>query len=125
MKIFVIDSISAMTREMRGQIVVTGSHGGRSAAHLALAHPAAFVVFNDAGVGLDNAGIAGLEILQLNGVAACTVSHFSARIGEAPSTLATGVVSHTNSHAHDGSVRAGQLCANAISFFTESLFNMG
>jgi hypothetical protein len=125
MKIFVIDSISAVTHEMRGQIVVTGSHGGRSAAHLALAHPAAFVVFNDAGVGLDNAGIAGLEILQLKGVAACTVSHGSARIGEAPSTLATGVVSHANSLAHDGSVRAGQLCSDAISFFTKSIVDRG
>ena len=65
MQTFVIDSISAVTHEMRDQIVVTGSHGGRSAAHLALAHPPAFVIFNDAGVGLDNAGIAGLEILQL------------------------------------------------------------
>ena len=125
MRTFVIDSISAVTLEMRGQVVVTGSHGGRSAAHLALAHPPAFVIFNDAGVGLDNAGIAGLEILQLNGVAACTVSYASARIGDATSTLETGVISHTNSLAHDGNVRVDQLCAEAISFFTKSPFDRG
>ena len=117
MRTFVIDSISAVTHEMCGQIVVTGSHGGKSAAHLALAYPPAFVVFNDAGIGLDNAGIAGLEILQQQGVAACTVSHVSARIGEAPSTLATGVISHTNSLAHDQGVRVDQPCVEAISFF--------
>ena len=117
MRTFVIDSISAVTHEMRGQIVVTGSHGGKSAAHLELAHPPAFVVFNDAGIGLDNAGIAGLEILQKQGVAACTVSHLSARIGEAKSALATGVISHANSLARDHGVRVDQACDEAISFF--------
>ncbi len=125
MKIFVIDSISAVTHEMRGQIVVTGSHGGVSAARLALTHPPGFAVFNDAGVGLNNAGIAGLEILQLQGVAACTVSHVSARIGEAQSTLATGVVTHANSLAHEHGVRVNQSCAGAISFFSKSTLNMG
>ena len=65
MRTFVIDSISEVTREMRGQIVVTGSHGGVSAANLALAHPPGFAVFNDAGMGLDNAGVRGLEILNV------------------------------------------------------------
>ncbi len=125
MKIFVIDSISAVTHEMRGQIVVTGSHGGGSAARLALAHPPAFAVFNDAGVGLNNAGIAGLEILQRQGVAACTVSHVSAAIGDAQSTLATGVVTHTNALAHDHGVRVNQSCAEAISFLSKAPFNMG
>lgn len=53
-------------------------------------------VFNDAGVGKDQAGIAGLELLQAEGLAACTVSHLSARIGQARSTLDEGIVSHAN-----------------------------
>lgn len=99
MRLFLIDSVSAVTAEMRGQCVVTGSHGGVSAAHLALAHPPGFVAFNDAGFGLDNAGIASLEILEQAGVAAFTVSHASARIGDAASTLATGRVSAANACA--------------------------
>ena len=117
MQTFVIDSISAVTHEMRGQIVVTGSHGGISAAHLALAHPPGLAVFNDAGMGLDNAGVKGLEILNAAGVAACTVSHETARIGEAQSTLATGRISKVNSRAAEYGVRAGQTCKDAISFF--------
>ena len=117
MQTFVIDSISTVTHDMRGQIVVTGSHGGISAAHLALAHPPGLVVFNDAGMGLDNAGIKGLEILNAAGVAACTVGHESARIGEAESTLATGQISAANSLAAEAGICVGQTCAVAISFF--------
>lgn len=114
-----IDSISAVTGEMRGQIVVTGSHGGVSAAHLALAHPPALVVFNDAGVGLDDAGTRSLEILQSHGVAACTVSHLSARIGEAESTMRTGQVNHANMQARVNGIGLGQTCIEAISSFCE------
>ena len=117
MRTFVIDSISAVTDEMRGQIVVTGSHGGISAAHLAMAHPPGLAVFNDAGLGLDNAGVKGLEILNAAGVAACTVSHETARIGEAQSTLATGRISSVNSRAAAYGIRTGQTSAEAISFF--------
>jgi hypothetical protein len=56
-------------------------------------------VFNDAGIGLDRAGIAALELLQSEGLAACTVSHDSARIGYASSTLEQGVVNHVNALA--------------------------
>jgi hypothetical protein len=111
-----MDSISAVTAEIRGQIVVTGSHGGVSAAHLALAHPPALVVFNDAGFGLDDAGVRGLDILQAHGVAACTVSHLSARIGEVTSTLDTGVISHLNAFAAERGIACGQTCKQAISF---------
>ena len=117
MQTFVIDSISAVTFAMRGQIVVTGSHGGISAAHLALAHPPGLAVFNDAGMGLDKAGVKGLEILNAAGVAACTVSHETARIGEAESTLATGRISAVNSRAAANGIRVEQTCAQAISFF--------
>lgn len=117
MRTFVIDSISTVTEEMRGQIVVTGSHGGISAAHLALAHPPGLAVFNDAGMGLDDAGVKGLEILNAAGVAACAVSHETARIGEAKSTLATGRISAVNSGAAGYGIRVGQNCADAISFF--------
>jgi len=122
---FVIDSISAVTAEMLGQIVVTGSHGGVSAARLALAHPPGLAVFNDAGVGLDAAGIRGLELLNARNVAACTVSHETARIGEAESTLATGRISAMNALAERAGIAVMQTCADAISFYLESFRNKG
>jgi hypothetical protein len=77
-------------------VLVTGSHGGASVVSYALAARPRLVVFNDAGVGLEQAGIASLAELQDAGIAACTVAHDSARIGEADSTLATGVISFAN-----------------------------
>ena len=122
---FLIDSISAVSEEMRGQLVITGSHGGVSAAHLALAHPPALVVFNDAGGGLENAGTRSLEILQSHGVAACAVSHLSARIGEADSTLRTGQISAANLRAQASGIAVGQTCADAINFYVKAIVNKG
>lgn len=95
----VLDSITEALDGPPGQVVVSGSHGGVSAGRFALQARVALAVFNDAGVGLDGAGIAALPLLQAHGIAACTVAHHTARIGEATSTLATGVISHTNAAA--------------------------
>jgi hypothetical protein len=109
-KLFLIDSIALISVEMRAQLVVSGSHGGTSAAKLALAHPPAIVVFNDAGIGLDNAGVAGLRILDEHGVAAVTVAHTSARIGDAASTLSTGVVTYVNTIAATRGIEVATTC---------------
>ncbi len=95
----VLDSITEAVGGAPGQVVVSGSHGGVSAGRFALEARVLLAVFNDAGVGLDDAGIAALVLLQAHGIAACTVAHDTARIGEAASTLATGVVSHANAAA--------------------------
>ncbi len=54
------------------------------------------------------AGIAGLDLLQAQGIAACTVSHDSARIGESASTFDDGVISHANAAAAAMGAAAGQ-----------------
>ena len=105
--VLVLDSITEAVGLGAGCVVVSGSHGGLSAGRFALQARVLLAVFNDAGVGLDGAGIAALPLLQSQGIAACTVSHGSARIGEAASTLATGVVSHTNAAAAGLGARQG------------------
>lgn len=97
--VLLVDSITQLTAADAGAWVVTGSHGGVSAARYALACPLALVVFNDAGVGKDGAGVAALERLQARGRAAATVSHASARIGDARDVWACGVLSRVNAAA--------------------------
>lgn len=94
-----VDSITEAIGRAEGAIVVSGSHGGLSAGRFAAEARPHVAVFNDAGVGRDRAGIAGLDELDGLGIAACTVSHDSARIGEARSTLEDGVISHVNRRA--------------------------
>lgn len=106
----VVDSITQLGPQDEGCLAVSGSHGGISSARYALAARPNLSVFNDAGVGKDEAGLAALAFLQSHALAACTVAHTSARIGEASSTLDDGVVSHVNTLAHELGVRVGQRC---------------
>jgi hypothetical protein len=115
-----IDSITELSELHLGAVVFTGSHGGVSAAHYALLIDTTVVVFNDAGVGKDNAGIAALAILQAQNRAAATVAHHSACIGNAQDTLAHGMISHVNEHAAGLGLMVGQRCSEwLLSFNTE------
>jgi len=97
--LLLVDSITEAPRHPPGCVVVSGSHGGASVVVYAHQARARLAVFNDAGIGKDEAGIAALPALQALGIAACAVSHASARIGEAHSTWVDGVLSRANEAA--------------------------
>ncbi|MBP8294902.1 MAG: hypothetical protein KAX84_02265 [Burkholderiales bacterium] len=109
----VANTVTQLGPEDRGAVLVAGSHGGLIAAHLAARGGAHAAIFNDAGVGCDNAGIAGLDLLGAIGMAAATVSHLSARIADGADGLAHGVISHVNAPAAACGVHAGQRCRDA------------
>ena len=114
-----VDSITELTANDAGCLAISGSHGGVSAARYALAAKPLLSIFNDAGVGKDRAGIAGLDLLQQAGLAACTVAHTSARIGEAPSTLDSGEISHLNQAASALGLHDRQTCQQIIHHFDQ------
>ena len=96
--ISLLDSIALINSSHAGTIVVTGSHGGRSAAGFVVdvsKKPLA-VFFNDAGGGKDDAGKVGLSMLQAIGVPAACYSHMSARIGDAQDGLDHGILTDMN-----------------------------
>ncbi|SLN76690.1 hypothetical protein [Oceanibacterium hippocampi] len=97
-RIWLVDSAALVEPGDAGHIVVTGSHGGLVGGRpeKALKVDAYAAVFNDAGVGVDQAGIARLEVLDRRGIAAFTVSAASARIGEARSSFEDGEISVVN-----------------------------
>ncbi|WP_374664374.1 hypothetical protein [Ramlibacter sp.] len=107
-RVLIIDSITKVDPRDEGAIVVSASHGGVSSGEFALAVPLRAVFFNDAGVGKDDAGIAALAMLQARGVAAGTVSHTSARIGDAQDMWDHGVISHVNEAARAMGLAPGQ-----------------
>ena len=112
-RVIVIDSITQLAPGDEGAIVVSGSHGGASSGTFALELPLRAVFFNDAGVGKDEAGIAALAMLHERGVAAASVAHTSARIGDALDAWLHGVVSHVNDQALALGLRAGQSVRDA------------
>ena len=99
--IVLVDSAAMVGPGDAGRIVVTGSHGGLVGGDPAMALRAdGFAgVFNDAGIGVDEAGIGRLPALDRRGIAAFTVAAASARIGEARSTFEDGVISRVNEAA--------------------------
>ncbi len=112
--VVLLDSVTEVTPEHRECFVVTGSHGGQSAGRYALAVEACLYVFNDAGIGKDEAGITALAMLDAEGQPAVAVAHTSARIGEAADTWAGGVISRVNAAAEALGYRAGALLREAV-----------
>jgi len=106
-RLILLDSVTQVGPAQAGWLIVTGSHGGASVVPYARAVRGWLYVFNDAGVGKDGAGIAALELLQADGIAAAAVAHTSARIGEAADTWAHGVISRLNAAAAAFGLAAG------------------
>ena len=112
--IVVADSITRVAEaEARGAVIVNASHGGIYAAYLAANLGAAAAIFSDAGVGRDRAGIAGLDYLQELGIAAATIGHDTARIGDGADMMARGVITHANALAAALGGRPGMSCRDA------------
>jgi hypothetical protein len=112
--VVLLDSISSVATDHDGFVAVTGSHGGRSSGEIATQVRLKAAFFNDAGVGKDDAGTAGLRLLDEHGVAAGTVGHRSARIGDALDTWESGVVTHLNTRARAVGMTEGQPLRDAV-----------
>lgn len=115
-RIVLMDSISYVDGSDQGAFVVSGSHGGASSARYVLAVPLAGVVFNDAGIGKDNAGIAGLAMLDAQRIPALAVAYTSARIGDAADTWEHGIISACNVSAVVRGGRVGMAVREAAAW---------
>jgi hypothetical protein len=111
--VLVADSITRVGANAAGGVVINGSHGGIYAAYLAAKLRVAAAVFNDAGVGRDEAGIAGLDYLAGLGIPAAAVGHETARIGDGSDMMARGFITHANSPAIALGCLAGMACRDA------------
>ncbi len=107
-RVLLLDSITWVEADDAGQIVISGSHGGRSAAEYAILFPLALCCINDAGVGKDRAGIIAMDMLEARGTPGVAFSHDSARIGEARDAWEHGVISHCNPRAEALGFKAGR-----------------
>ena len=104
-----IDSASLVEPEAdRGAIIVTGSHGGLVGGdqRMALRAEGFAAAFNDAGIGVGQAGLGRLAPLDARGIAAITVAAATARIGESASTF-EGEISAVNERARVLGAREG------------------
>jgi hypothetical protein len=110
----IIDSVTRFGPDAAGAVVCGGSHAGIYAAYLCAKAGVAAVVLNDAGVGVRQAGIAGLGFLDGIAMPAAAASHRSARIGDGADLAARGIIAHANAAARALGVAKGQAVAQAL-----------
>lgn len=100
-RVICLDAAPMLEAADAGSIAVTGSHaallGGKPDGLIAPAVRAIF--FSDGGVGMDQAGVARLPLLDERGIPAGAASAGSAPIGDARAIHADGVLSFANATA--------------------------
>ncbi len=112
-KIIVTDSIVFGTEEDKHNVLVTAGHTGRSGArHILKVRPFGFIC-SDGGKGRDDSGMAGLAIVDAEGIAGATVDAHRARMGDGMSTYEDGIISAANNLALACGVQVGMRAKEA------------
>lgn len=94
-------------------VLCTAGHTGRSAVpYLRSVHPHGFIC-SDGGRGRDDSGMAGLALVEEDGLAGATVDATTARMGDGLSTYRDGVISAANAHARRRGVEIGMSAREA------------
>ncbi|HEY50956.1 MAG TPA: hypothetical protein G4O20_04040 [Dehalococcoidia bacterium] len=113
-RIVIANSATSITEDNKNDIVVDGSHcGANIATDYVLPNGARGMIGNDAGIGLEDAGIASLKILEAQGIPAAAVAAMSAEIGVGQSTYDEGVISAANEVARKMGVAVGMTAKEA------------
>ena len=115
-----VDSVTRAGEDAEDRVLVCGSHGGLYAAWRAAKLRPRAVVLNDAGIGRNAAGVAGIAWLGGLGIAAVAIDHRSARIGDAADMLASGTVSMANDVAAVHGCLPGHTCRQAVECLAEA-----
>jgi hypothetical protein len=115
----IIDSVSELCSKHKNLWIFCGSHGGLNAAQHALSYEINGIVFNDAGIGKDDAGVAGLKLCEQFSVPAACVACNTARIGEGKETFEYGIISRVNSPALSLGISVGIPCKQVIELLTK------
>jgi hypothetical protein len=110
----VLDSVTHLKDEHAGAAALCASHGGRYAACYAAKMGVGALILCDAGIGREQAGIAGLELLQGLAVPAATFSNRTARIGDGQDALSRGVLSFVNAAAAALGLAPGMASRDAL-----------
>jgi hypothetical protein len=120
--VVLVDSAAQVEAGDAGQVIVTGSHGGLVGGDPRLALRVAGIagIFNDAGIGIDDAGVTRLPALDQRGIAAFTVSAASAAIGDAGSSYRDGIVSVVNATARARGAEPGMRARTVIDLWARA-----
>jgi uncharacterized protein YunC (DUF1805 family) len=111
--IVVTDSIVFALPEDSNNVLVTAGHTGRSGATFLLEVSPHGFICSDGGMSKNNAGIAGLEITEEEGLAGACCDAWSAPVGDAFKAFEEGTISACNGPARDRGVEVGMTVRDA------------
>jgi len=120
-RLIIVDASSDVHKGNDTDIIVTGSHSGINSGEYLAGLNIKGVIGNDGGIGKENAGIAGLKILEEHGIPAAAVSCMSAHIGNGTSTYEQGKISAANEAAKKLGITVGMSAKEATDKMFESL----
>ncbi|MDE0653302.1 MAG: hypothetical protein OXI26_06595 [bacterium] len=113
-QVIATDSIAFAIEADRGRnVLVTAGHTGRSAVPYLRRAGAWGFICSDGGRGMDDSGMAGLFIVEGDGLAGATVDARRARMGSGLSHYHDGIISARNSLAATRGVEVGMACPDA------------
>ena len=116
----ILDSVTHLDTKHKGTVAYCGSHAGIYAAYYAASKGIAAVILNDAGIGRERAGIAGLTLLEKLGVPGAAISHLSARIGDGQDGVKRGVLSTVNDPASKLGLKPGMTTKDALTLLLKT-----
>jgi len=119
-RIIVTNTAGSYDENNKNDVVIDGSHFGVNSAKMAVDATVKGRIGNDAGIGKNSAGIAGLNILEKVGIPSAAVSSMSAKIGVGMSTWDTGKVSTVNESARKIGVKVGMTTQEAANVMFQS-----
>lgn len=119
-RVIIANSAASIDENNKNDVVVDGSHCGMNVGEMALNARVRGMIGNDAGIGLDNAGVAGLKFLEEHGIPAAAVSCLSAKIGNGTSTYEEGKISAVNEVAKKLGIAVGMSAKEAADKMLES-----
>ena len=112
-RIIIANSATSIDENNEKDVVVDGSHFGLNVGQYALRAKIRGMIGNDAGIGFEEAGIAGLKLLGQHGIPAAAVSCMSSRIGNGTTTYEEGVISVANETAKKLGITKGMSAKEA------------
>jgi hypothetical protein len=110
----VLDSVTKLGSDARGRVAYCASHAGLYAVYLAAKAQVSAVILSDAGVGIDQAGIAGLDLLDSCGIPGATTGHRTSRIGDGADGLQRGRLTYVNRGAERLGLEPDMPCTVAL-----------
>jgi len=124
-RIVIADSATSISEGNKNDVFICASHCGVNVGQYAAQANVKGLIGNDAGKGLEDAGVAGLKVIDEKSIPGAAVSAMTAEIGIGPTTYETGIISTVNKAAQKIGVKSGMTAKEAAEVMLQAAVKAG